>query len=116
MLVERYAGKENVKGSLPAELFVYFKQRVKYYERVKPLVENEQSIEKKNEAINRIKEGVEAARKALIDKNKWLTEEGVFLDYSGDSEEESVYDRYWYGFARVSHANYLPLIGQIQKS
>lgn len=42
-------------------------------------------------------------RKELIIKNNWLNEAGTFLDYSGDSEEQSFYDRYWYGWIRTTH-------------
>jgi hypothetical protein len=52
----------------------------------------------------------------LLADNSWLNEEGVYLDYSGDSEKENTYDRYWFGSIRTSPEKYLDLIQKIKNS
>ncbi len=38
------------------------------------------------------------------------------MEYSGNSLDEGVYDRYWYGYVKVSHENFVPTVEQIKKS
>jgi hypothetical protein len=40
----------------------------------------------------------------------------VYLDFSGDSEEEQIYDRYWFGSIKTTAEKYLGLLEQIRKS
>lgn len=49
--LEQYKNKEKIRDGLPADLPIYFKMRAKFYQRVKPQVENKQSIEDKNKLI-----------------------------------------------------------------
>lgn len=38
------------------------------------------------------------------------------MDYSGDSDEPNLYDRYWYGYVKTTAEKYLEVIAKIGKS
>jgi uncharacterized phage-like protein YoqJ len=59
-------------------------------------------VDNKNEEIKKIKQNIEAKRVKIIENNKWLAVQGVFLDISGSSENTSEYDRYWYGHIKTN--------------
>ena len=40
----------------------------------------------------------------------------MFLDCSGDSEEESNYDRYWHGYVKTSPTHFMATLENINKS
>lgn len=40
----------------------------------------------------------------------------MYLDFSGDSEEEQIYDRYWFGSIKTTAQKYLEILEQIRKS
>lgn len=40
----------------------------------------------------------------------------MYLDFSGDSEEEQIYDRYWFGSIKTTAEKYLGILEQIRKS
>jgi hypothetical protein len=66
--------------------------------------------------VKAIKAKIEERRKSLLAANDWLNGEGVFLDFSGDSEEETFYERYWYGIIRTTPDSYLGVLNKINKS
>jgi hypothetical protein len=74
-----------LREGLPGHLFIYFKQKSAYFQKVEPSVEKQQSTQKKNEEITLIQKKVEEARQALLKENTWLSQPGVFLECSGDS-------------------------------
>ena len=91
--------------------------RAKYYTRIVPAVEKEQSVGDKNKKITEIKEEVEKERKLLIEKNKWLCNDGVDFQHSGSQlEDERTYDRYWYGVVLATHENYNTVLEEINNS
>ena len=55
-----------------------------------------------------------------MEKDPWLKEDGVFLDYSGQADEidnqKTIYERYWYGCIKTVADKYLGLIEAIEKS
>lgn len=50
---------------------------------------------------------MEEKTKSIREKNKWLSDDHVFLDFSGTSLDENSYDRYWYGTVWAEADNYL---------
>lgn len=75
-----------MRKGIPSDLFIYFRQKAKYYERVNPEVEKRDNLEEKQKAVRAIKEAIAKKREELIAKHDWLKSEGLFLDYSGDSD------------------------------
>lgn len=61
-----------MRKGIPAELFIYFRQKAKYYERVNPEVENKGNVEEKQKVVRAIKEAIAKKREELIAKNDWL--------------------------------------------
>lgn len=52
----------------------------------------------------------------MIEGNKeWLCGD-FFLDHSGSSLEEGIYDRYWYGWVKVSGEDFFSVIEKIKLS
>lgn len=63
---------ERLRKGIPGELFIYFRQKAKYYERVNPEVEKRDNLEEKQKAVRAIKEAIAKKREELIAKNDWL--------------------------------------------
>lgn len=42
----------------------------------------------------------------LIERNKWLSEKEVDIEFSGTEFDDVTYDRYWFGVINANHENY----------
>jgi hypothetical protein len=66
--------------------------------------------------VKKIQAVIEESRKKLLAENDWLNGDGVYLDYSGDSETSNTYDRYWFGAIRAAPETYLQILQKIKAS
>lgn len=113
--IEKLQKGDELRENLTTDVWIFYKMKSSQYEKIIPEVEKKQDVNSRIELIRQIKAKCEQRKKELLEKNKWL--QGTYtLDFSGTSESESTYERYWYGWIKVKPENFFSTLEEIKKS